>query len=366
MRVMQVLSSRRDWRGGERQACLLANGLAEQMPSYLLAPPAHPVFAHLNHKVHAVPLTIGNGFRLQALLPFVQLVRRNNIALLDFHSSHGHNFALLISRLLPRVKIIVHRHTNFAPSRGLSSRYKYLHGGVDHFICVSHAARATLLRSGIPPPRVSTVRAAVAAYDCSPASKQQHKQEICRRYALDPTQPLLGTAAALLEQKGYPTLLRALQLIKNAGIDFQALFCGEGADRGKIESLCATLGLQREIRLAGFVTEILPTLAALDIFCLPSTNEGLGLAVQEAAHAGCCIVATAVGGITEMLEHEHSGLLSPAGDVPALAANLKRALTDSATRARLAANSKRTIAQQFSVNAMVAASVRVYTQVRNA
>ena len=89
------------------------------------------------------------------------------------------------------------------------------------------------------------------------------------------------------------------------------------------------------------------------------------MAVQEAAHAGCCIVATAVGGIPEMITHEHSGLLSKAGNAEELAFNMKRVLTDKNMRQQLATNSQRDISQKFSVPAMVEATAQVYTQVLN-
>ena len=363
MRVMQVISSR-DWGGAENLICTLTQGLAAQMDCYVLAPRGHHIFARLDAKVQGVAMTLGNGFRPSLIMPFVRLVQREKINVINFHSSHGHNLALLVRHLLPRVKFIVHRHNIGKLSANLFTRYKYLYGGIDRFICISQAVRKVLLHYGIAPQRAVAILGTVPR----PTYNDEHeqRQKIYRKYHLNPKLPLLGTMASLLEHtKGYDTLLHALKLLKEEGVPVQAIFCGQGVDREKLENKCRAFNLHKNVRFAGFVEDIYSFLSAVDVFCFPSRNEALGLAVQEAAHAGCCIVATAVGGIPEMITHEHSGLLCEAGNAQELSFNLKRALTDKNMRQQLATNSQRDVSQNFSVQAMIDATAQVYTQELN-
>ncbi len=365
MRVMQVISSR-DWGGADHQACTLAEGLSATMDSLVLAPLGHHIFARLSTKVQGVPMTLGNGLRPSLILPFIRLVQREKIDVIDFHSSHGHNLALLVRRLLPRVKFVVHRHNVYRPSSGLLGSYKFLHSGIDHYISVSQVGKRMLLERGVNAQRVSVVRATAIASD-PPGDRQQQKEKICRQYNLDPTKPLIGTVANLIEpRKGYGTLLHALNMVKREGIPFQAICCGEGGDRAKIEKVWVDLGLQQEVHFAGFVRDITSVLGALDVFCLPSIDECFSVALQEAMHARCCILTTNSGGTPEMIEHQYNGMLSAAGNANELAANLRLVLCDHALREHLAANGKRYVEQNLSVEKMVADTAQVYTGIVNA
>ena len=366
MRVMQVISSR-DWGGGERLASTLAGGLAAKMDSLVLAPHGHRIFTQLIPKVQGVPMTLGNGFRPSLIVPFVRLVQRERIDVIDFHSSHAHNFALLVKRLLPRVKFVVHRHSigKSSPS-SLFTRFKYLYGGIDCFICVSQAVRNFLLRYGIAPQRAVAVLGTVPRPTYDDYTKHQQRQKIFERYHFNPNLPLIGTVGSLLEHtKGYDTLLLALKLLKDDGVPVQAIFCGQGPDREKLEDKCRAYNLYENVRFAGFVEDIYGLLTAVDVFCFPSRDEALGLAVQEAAHTGCCVVATSVGGIPEMITHGHSGLLSEVDNARELALNLRSVLTDEDMRNRLATNAQQDINQKFSVHAMIDATARIYAKVLN-
>lgn len=366
MRVMQVVTAQ-GWDGAEHLACTLANGLADKMHSLMLAPQGAQILARLSAKVQGMPLMLGNGFRPSLILPFVRLVRREKIDLIDCHSSHAHNFALLVRRLLPRVKFVVHRHNIYRPANGWLGRYKYLHGGIDRFICVSQAVRRVLLDCGVAPQHARLVLGAVPRPSYDDGAKQRQRQKIFATYRLNADLPVIGTLATLLERrKGYDTLLQALRLLKADGVPVQAIFCGQGPDRQKLEDRCRDFNLHENVRFAGFVADIYSLLTAVDVFCLPSRNEALGLAVQEAAHAGCCVIATDGGGIPEMITHEHSGLLSEAGNARALASNLSRVLTSKSVRQRLASNAQRDIAQKFTVHTMIDATAQVYEELLSA
>lgn len=105
------------------------------------------------------------------------------------------------------------------------------------------------------------------------------------------------------------------------------------------------LGVAATCEVRGWVpaAETQAELDRSDVFVLPSHAEGQPMAMLEAMAAGCCVVATSVGGIPELIEDERSGLLVGPGDVGALAAALERALSDGPLRARLAAAAVATV-----------------------
>lgn len=131
--------------------------------------------------------------------------------------------------------------------------------------------------------------------------------------------PLWVCAARLEEQKGHDVLLEALAEVRRRGLDFTAAFAGEGTRRTALERRAAELGLAERVRFLGMVEEIGPLLAAADAVVMPSRWEGLPLTLLEALARARPVVASAVGGIPEVIEDRASGRLVPPGDVAALA-----------------------------------------------
>jgi len=135
--------------------------------------------------------------------------------------------------------------------------------------------------------------------------------------------PLWVCAARLEDQKGHDVLLDALADVKRRGLEFVVALAGEGSRRDALERRVAELGLSDRVRFLGMVEEIGPLLAAADAVVMPSRWEGLPLTLLEALVRGRPVVASAVGGIPEVIEDRVSGRLVPAGDVTALAETLE-------------------------------------------
>ena len=130
--------------------------------------------------------------------------------------------------------------------------------------------------------------------------------------------PLWVCAARLEEQKGHDVLLEALAGVRRRGLDFVVAFAGDGSRRATLERRAAELSLADHVRFLGMVEEIGPLLAAADAVLMPSRWEGLPLTLLEALARARPVVASAVGGIPEVVEDRVSGRLVPPGDVGAL------------------------------------------------
>jgi glycosyltransferase involved in cell wall biosynthesis len=135
--------------------------------------------------------------------------------------------------------------------------------------------------------------------------------------------PLWVCAARLEEQKGHAVLLEALAAARRRGLDFVVALAGDGSLRASLERRAAELGLTDCVRFLGMVEEIGPLLAAADAVLMPSRWEGLPLTLLEALARARPVVASAVGGIPEVIEDRVSGRLVPPGDVAALAEALE-------------------------------------------
>jgi glycosyltransferase involved in cell wall biosynthesis len=143
------------------------------------------------------------------------------------------------------------------------------------------------------------------------------------RFGASPLRPLWVIAGRLEEQKGHAVLFDALAEVGRRGLDFTLAVAGEGSLRGQLEERARQLGLEKQVHFVGTLEDPGPLLAAADAVLLPSLWEGLPLTLLEAMARARPVVASAVGGVPEVVTHGENGWLVPPGDVTALAEALE-------------------------------------------
>lgn len=126
----------------------------------------------------------------------------------------------------------------------------------------------------------------------------------------------------LNEAKGHSDLLEALAVYRDQGHQFSCIFVGEGELQGAIEEQVAELKLGEQVKLLGWHPSAIGFIKASDALLMPSRWEGLPMTLLESMAAGTPVVATAVGGIPDVISHGVNGLIYPAGDAAALCENL--------------------------------------------
>jgi glycosyltransferase involved in cell wall biosynthesis len=215
-------------------------------------------------------------------------------------------------------------------------------------ICVSEDERAAGLAAGTcRAERTVVIRNAV---DVAVAPRSRYDRAV----------PRLIAVGRLKAPKDFVTLVRALATLP-AG-SFEALLVGEGPDRAAIEAEIQRLGLGEQVRLAGERTDVPALLADSDVFVLSSASEGLPVSVLEAMAAEVPVVASAVGGLAELVVDGETGLLSPPGDAEALGAALARLIADRELRRRLGAAGRARAEALFDLPGFRRAHVDLYRQ----
>ena len=122
---------------------------------------------------------------------------------------------------------------------------------------------------------------------------------------------------------------------------------GDGPERAAVEALARELGVADRVRFLGLLPRFAELLARSDLFVLPSETESFGLAALEALASGVPVVASAVGGIPEVVRDRETGLLVPAADPGALAAACVSLLEDEPRRRRMAASARADAVSRF-------------------
>ena len=160
-----------------------------------------------------------------------------------------------------------------------------------------------------------------------------HDAQIHRHDRTRPRSP--GTVlfvGRLIPRKRPRLLLEGVSRLTREGADLRCVFVGDGPERAALETLTRVLKLESRVRFVGWLGLLSPAMLDAyddaDIFCLPSYAEGLPLVLVEAMGRGAAVIATQVSGTPEIVVHGRTGLLIPRDDVDALAAAIRRYLSD--------------------------------------
>lgn len=137
--------------------------------------------------------------------------------------------------------------------------------------------------------------------------------------------------------KGVDILLQACRRLTERRFDFLLSVVGDGPERAYLIELAQTLGVAEKVSFLGYVSweQLWNIYHSADIFVFPSRSEALALVLLEAMAGGLTIVASRVGGIPDLIEHEVNGLLVPQGDPVALADAVERLAEDTALREKM-------------------------------
>jgi glycosyltransferase involved in cell wall biosynthesis len=209
-------------------------------------------------------------------------------------------------------------------------------------------AENTLSRERVPADKVAVVYNGLPDSAFDPAEPASIRTE----------RPVVLCVANLRHDKGHRYLLDGIESLQEQGLPCTLLIAGEGPERASLERQTGRLGI--DVRLLGARLDVPSLLARADVFVLPSLHEGMSNAVMEAMAAGKPIVATAVGGTTELIEDR--GVLVPPGDPQALAGGVRRLLTDPELAGRLGEEAHEWSRTNLHVDAMVDRHVQIYRE----
>lgn len=231
-------------------------------------------------------------------------------------------------------------------------------------IAVSRPVERHLLADfHVPPARVRLVPTGI---DTARAGRQVTPEEQApwrQALAAAPGDRLAVVMTRLVPSKGVEHFLRALAEARRHLPGLRGIVIGDGADKHRLEHLAQQLGVARRVLFTGTVEDPAPLLSLGHLFIFPATGlEGLGLSILEAMAVGLPVVATNVGGVSDVVEHGYSGFLVPPGDVAALAERMAQLAEHRSLAERLGAGARAAVADKFSLERMVEQVEAVYRE----
>jgi sugar transferase (PEP-CTERM/EpsH1 system associated) len=233
---------------------------------------------------------------------------------------------------------------------------------VAEYITVSkHLQRFQVEFIGAPATRVTQIYNGVDTVRFAPPATMS-RQVLPERFR-DPTLMLIGTVGRIQAVKDQATLLRAFARAAATQPAVRLVIAGDGPLLADLKSLADSLGIAERTAFLGASDQIAEVLRALEVFVLPSLNEGISNTILEAMASGLPVIASAVGGNVELVEDGVNGRLFAPGDVAALAAILDEYVASPAMRATHSAAARRVALDRFSLAAMVEGYAGVYDRV---
>lgn len=264
-------------------------------------------------------------------LRLYSLLRSQSIEILHSHMPRASVPGAIVGKLAGVPAIVSHEHGwsyEGKPVRRLLDR-QVLARCSDAMVAVSEWDRRQMIEvEGIPGGLIHVLHNGIPPM---PPETSDVRGEL----GIAPGAFLIGAVGRLYPEKGYDELIAAVALLKAEGRQLVCVILGHGPEQPRLEERIRALGLQDEVRLLGRRGDVAGVVRALDVAVLPSRHEGSPLAVMEYMACGAPIVASAVGGVPELIADGVHGLLTPPHDPPALAAAIGRLLGDRQLAARL-------------------------------
>jgi glycosyltransferase involved in cell wall biosynthesis len=302
------------------------------------------------------------GMDLGAIRKLRSELRDTKANVLHTHNAMSHYYAVAASIGMGLKSVVNTRHGY--GKRQTSARGERFYSAAmwltDYGVSVSRSLKDYFVAGGIIPQRKA--RVVPNGIELGGFMPRSDARALALRAELGlPTDAVtFATVGRLNEVKRQIDLLRAMRVRLDAGDHACLLLVGDGPMRAELEQECDRLNLRPHVRLLGARGDVPVLLAAMDVFVLCSRSEGYSLALVEASAAGLPIIATDVGGNSEIVAHEATGLIVPAANGEALAAAMGRLYADAAARTRFGEQGRQWALREGSLAAMNQAYEKLY------
>jgi len=317
----------------------------------LLCPKESKIFIEAQLRgipVEAIPIGRKN---LKGILALRCWLAANATDVVNTHSSTDAWLAAIAVLGMQDTPMLVRtRHISTPISNNVGTRWLYLKA-TQRIVTTGENLRNQLIaKNGYPEQHIISVPTGIDTNHFSPGDRLEARAAL----GLSAKATIIGIVATLRSWKGHRYLLEAFSRLHGRGEDLHLLIVGDGPYRQLVENLVRDFGLTGRVTMPGNQRDVVPWLRAMDIFVLPSyANEGVPQAILQAGACSLPILSTSVGGISEAVEHEHTGLLVEPKNAQALKTALARLLANPALRLRMGEAAMYKVRHQFGIETML-------------
>ena len=308
--------------------------------------------------IHWIRIPLFPSTPLNAVRSFIVLkrvIRKYEIGMIHSH----HRFSSLVGRAVAKamnIPIVSTVH-DLADGRRFISRVAL--GNV--VIVFSRAVSTHLIeRFGVKPEYIHRVPMGIPS-----VAGPTHAQilETKRQMGCTPLAPIVGFVGRLSREKAPDVFLQAAQKVVSSFPDCRFFILGDGEMRCELESLCRNLGISENVSFLGWQDDVTLFISCADFVVITSLREGFGRVVIESFMLRKPVIATRVGGLTELVQHKQNGLLVPPGKSSNMAEAIKILLEDRELQQQMGNTAYDRVQGRFSLEAMLRGVNLVYLSV---
>jgi|GEM_PF-1093594 len=235
-----------------------------------------------------------------------------------------------------------------------------------HIIAVSSAIQRDMNKLGIPNSKMSLILNGIDVESIS--SFTPDLERLAANVGIEKSSLVIASLSSLTPEKGIDVLLKAIGNVRRmseAGeVSFKVLVIGDGPERERLERMISELELKESVTMLGHRSDARELLKLVDIFVLPSRNEGLPISLLEAMASNCGVIATDVGEVASVLSKpEHGGVLVKADDVDGVSLAISGLLKDHDKLQSFKEDGYQRVKDKFSADEMTRQYCEVYTRV---
>jgi glycosyltransferase involved in cell wall biosynthesis len=298
-----------------------------------------------------------------AIAQLVSIIRRERPHILHTHTAKAGAVGRLAAILArdARPPIVVHTFHGhvlrgyFDPVRTAFFRglERELAKSTTRLIAVGPEVRDDLVALGVAPAEKFVVLRLGIDLERRVADAEAHRADLRRLFGIPDDRFVVGWIGRMTAIKRVPDLLEAFRRLRNRGVDATLCLVGDGPDRTEIEQRAHVLGIVRDTIFAGYQRDVAPYYGLFDAFVMTSANEGTPVVAIEALAARRPVVATAVGGVPDVVRDGEDGFLVAPRDLDGLAARLEELARDPERRRRMGEAGRARALERYAVTRLV-------------
>jgi len=230
---------------------------------------------------------------------------------------------------------------------------------MDRVIAVSGSVRERFIQGGANPGQIRLIENGIDAARFHPGESTLSRAEL----SIPESHRVIGVIGMYDPVKGHVYLLEAIKRLRDRGVtDLSCLFAGEGRLEADLKDYAKAAGIEQNVRFLGYRRDIPDLLGLTDLVIMPSLRESFGIVALEAMAMKVPVVASRIGGLEEVVEHEKTGLLVPPGDAAALAEAILRLAENPEMRRDMGEAGRRRVEHYFGLDSTVRRVEELYVE----
>ena len=348
--------------GQELRIVSEAKGMLARGHQVLIAAPSDSQLIHLAIEegipCEIIPVGLNGWGRLVSV--FLKLITRHRIQVVHTHGSQDSWMASFAGRLSRERPVIVRTRHKSTPI-STSFRHDVLYRRLPHAVVTTgEFVRQQFIHGHrLHPDAVFSIPTGVDLQRFRTAAPSEPLREAL---GIDGKAPLVGMVTFLRHEKGSHILIEALGLLKNDFPRLRCLLVGTGPEYPNLLNLIRRYGLDATVVMTGLRNDIPAILSLLDVFVLPSLEEGMPQSLTQALAMECPVVASDVGAVPEVIQDGQTGLLVPARNPQALAEKMAFLLSHPEQGKRMGQAGRKVIELSYSLEKMIDQTEQLYNR----